>query len=318
MSPFNISYIPQQHIDKARWDRCIDHAFNGLIYARSYYLDITAPGWNALVLNDYEAVMPLPTRKKFGVCYLFEPPMTPILGVFGNDISTEMVSAFLASIPSKIKFWDYSLNHFNPVAAGVYPAYTRSNFVLPLNNSYENIERQFHENTVRNTRKAVKMGCIVKKNIPLGEVIAICRREFPKFTKITPGLFDQMKNIFLHPGHSSATYGIENAEGQLLASAAFLFCNKRAYYWLVGNNPESRRYNAAALLVDTFIRDHQQQSMLLDFEGSDQPGIAEFYKKFGAQPEPFTTLYYNKLPLLLRWYKKPPAPYRLANANSSR
>jgi hypothetical protein len=270
-----------------------------------------------LVLNDYEAVMPLPTRKKWIFSYLFEPPMTPILGVFGNGISGALVSAFLQSIPAGIKLWDYSLNHFNPLVPGAYPAYTRNNFVLPLNDTYSSIELQYHENTRRNTRKAIKMGCVIKKNIPVEKVIEICRREFPKFTKITPGLFDQINTIFQHPGHQSITYGIENAEGELLASAAFLFCHKRAYYWLVGNNPENRRYNASSLLVDAFIRDYQGQPLLLDFEGSDQPGIADFYKKFGGQPEPFTTIYYNKLPIPFKWYKKPPAHYQLSNGNNS-
>lgn len=315
MADFNISYIPQQHIDKAKWDHCINHAANGLIYARSYYLDITAAGWDALVLNDYEAVMPLPVRKKWMFTYLFEPPMTPILGVFGNHISSALISAFLQSIPPGIKFWDYSLNHFNPLAPEPYPAYIRNNFVLPLHDTYENIARQYHENTSRNIRKAIKMGCVIKKNMAVDEVIAICRNEFPKFTKVTPDLFDQIKKIFHHPGHQSIVYGIQNNEGRLLASAAFLFCNKRAYYWLVGNNPENRQYSASSLLVDAFIHDHQCQPLLLDFEGSDQPGIADFYKKFGGQPESFTTLYYNKLPIPFKWYKKPPAHYQLTNGN---
>lgn len=317
MADFNISYIPQQQIDKAKWDHCINLAANGLIYARSYYLDITAPGWDALVLNDYEAVMPLPIRKKWIFSYLFEPPMTPILGVFGNDIPAALVTAFLQSIPPGIRFWDYSLNHFNPLVQGAYPAYTRSNFILPLNNSYKNLVQQYNENTRRNIRKAVKMDCVIKKNIPVDDVIDICRKEFPKFTKVTPDLFDQIKTIFQHPGHQSIAYGVQNSGGDLLATAAFLFCNKRAYYWLVGNNPENRKYNASSLLVDAFIQDYQAQPLLLDFEGSDQPGIADFYRKFGGQPEPFTTIYYNKLPLLFKWYKKPPAHYQLSNGNTS-
>ena len=84
MAESNIAYIPQQQIDKTKWDNCINAAANGLLYARSYYLDTTAITWDALVLNDYEAVMPLPIRKKWIFSYLFEPPMTPVLGIFGN------------------------------------------------------------------------------------------------------------------------------------------------------------------------------------------------------------------------------------------
>ncbi len=317
MADFNISYIPQLHIDKTKWDDCINHAANGLIYARSYYLDITAPGWDALVLNDYEAVMPLPTRKKWIFSYLFEPPMTPILGVFGNDISGTLVSAFLKSIPAHIKFWDYSLNHFNPVTPGIYPAYTRNNFVLPLNADYENIQQQYRENTRRNIAKAIKLGCVTRQHIAIDDVIKICRKQFPLFTTVKPGLFEDLKKIFLHPGHISATYGIEDAQGQLLSAAAFLFFNKRAYFWLVGNAPESRKYNASYLLIDAFISDYQNQPLTLDFEGSDNAGVADFYKKFGAVRESFTTIYYNKLPFPFSLYKKPPRHYALAADHST-
>jgi hypothetical protein len=315
MAESNIAYIPQQQIDKAKWDNCINTAANGLLYARSYYLDTTAITWHALVLNDYEAVMPLPVRKKWIFNYLFEPPMTPVLGVFGNNIPSGLVSGFLQAVPANIKFWDYSLNHFNPLAPGVYPAFTRNNFVLPLNNSYENMQQQYHENTRRNIKKSLKMGCVVRKDIAIDEVINICKMEFPKFTTVTPGLFEQLKKIFLHPGHSSVIYGIENEKGELLASAAFVFFNKRVYYWLVGNTPKSRQYSASSLLVDAFIQDYQDQPLLLDFEGSDNAGVADFYKKFGAQPEPFTTIYYNKLPFPFKFYKKPPKHYQPLTGN---
>jgi len=35
-------------IDKSKWDDCIRVAPNGLVYARSFYLDTMAKNWNAL------------------------------------------------------------------------------------------------------------------------------------------------------------------------------------------------------------------------------------------------------------------------------
>lgn len=316
MAAVTIDYIPHKAIDKTKWDACISSAPNGLVYALSHYLDATAITWDALVLNDYEAVMPLPTRKKMGFQYLFEPAFTPTLGVFGREISAQLVTAFLQSIPAAVKFWDYSLNHFNPVEPGKYPAYSRNNFVLPLNNSYEWLQQQYNENTRRNSRKALKMGCVLKKHINIDSIITICEKEMARFTRASPGLFDQLKKIYLQQGDAAVTYGVENEKGVLIASAAFLIFNQRACYWLVGNTAENRKYAASFLLIDSFIKDHQQQPLLLDFEGSDKPGIADFYKKFGAQPEPFTTIYYNKLPFPFSLYKKPPGHYQPSNGQS--
>jgi hypothetical protein len=316
MPAFNIIHCPQHQIDKEKWDNCIGKSSNGLIYSLSYYLDNTAVTWDALILNDYDAVMPLPVRKKWRYHYIFEPAMTPILGVFGNGITSALVDAFLQTIPDKYKLWDYSLNHFNPIIPGKYPTYSRSNFVLPLNQDYNIIKNNFHDNITRNNKKAWKMGCTVTKQLPFNQLVNICKKTFPAFTNVEADLFEKLTAIFVHPGHQSAVYGVENADGELLSAAAFLFYKQRVFYWLVGNEPDSRKYGASSLLLDAFIRDHQQQPLLLDFEGSDSRGVADFYKKFGASPEPFTTIYYNKLPVPFRWFKRPPAHYQPSNGHT--
>ncbi|MEI9956106.1 MAG: hypothetical protein WDM90_07350 [Ferruginibacter sp.] len=43
-----------------------------LIYAQSFYLDAMAANWDAIVFNDYEAVMPLTWKKEMGD-YVFVP-----------------------------------------------------------------------------------------------------------------------------------------------------------------------------------------------------------------------------------------------------
>ena len=73
----NIKYLRHQEVDKSKWDNCIDKADNGLIYAYSFYLDHMAKQWDALVLNDYEAVMPLTWNKKFGFYYLWKQRCKP-------------------------------------------------------------------------------------------------------------------------------------------------------------------------------------------------------------------------------------------------
>jgi hypothetical protein len=78
----NIQYLSNQQIDKTKWDHCIDNAGNGLIYAYSFYLDNMAKNWDALVLNDYEAVMPLTWNKKYGIHYLYQPFFDGSIGSF--------------------------------------------------------------------------------------------------------------------------------------------------------------------------------------------------------------------------------------------
>ena len=54
---------------------CLYRIFdNGLIYAYSFYLDTMAKHWDAFILNDYEAVMPLTWNKKYGITYYYTSP----------------------------------------------------------------------------------------------------------------------------------------------------------------------------------------------------------------------------------------------------
>jgi hypothetical protein len=131
-----IKYLKHQEIVKPRWDEAIDRAFNGIIYAKSWYLDIVSPHWDALVSDDYSAVMPLTWRRKFGVYYLYQPFFTQQLGVFGDEdqkvrkwesekvgvayspshlhtFSPAHFLPFLNAIPKKFKFIEIQLNHAN-------------------------------------------------------------------------------------------------------------------------------------------------------------------------------------------------------------
>ncbi|MGZ8544622.1 MAG: hypothetical protein ACXWV0_04965, partial [Flavisolibacter sp.] len=92
---FTIQYLEQSAINRTLWDQCIDKAGNGLVYAYSWYLDRMADHWDALVLNDYEMVMPLPCRRKYGFYYLYQPFLTAQLGLFGNDVTEEALEKFL-------------------------------------------------------------------------------------------------------------------------------------------------------------------------------------------------------------------------------
>src|SRR6187431_1007687 len=99
----HIQYLSHKEIDKTKWDACIEQASNGLIYPYSFYLDSMSKHWDALVLNDYEAVMPLTWNKKYGFYYLYQPAFTASLGVFGKSLTKEVIEDFVSMFPSKFK-----------------------------------------------------------------------------------------------------------------------------------------------------------------------------------------------------------------------
>jgi hypothetical protein len=305
----SIKYFSYQQIDKKKWDDCIAVAGNGLLYACSSYLDSMAVHWDALVLNDYEMVMPLPCRKKRGFNYLFQPSITPALGIFGNGVTKEIVNQFIDAIPAKFKLWDLSFNNSNVINFGKGTVVKRSNYVLALNKTYEQLQKNYSENIHRNIARANKADCVLKKNILFEDIAAICKKEFPKFTTVENGLFEKLQAVYKTYEADAESYGVYSPKGDLLASCIFLFFKNRAYYWLVGNTPESKQLGVSSLLIDSFIKDHAGKELILDFEGSDAVSVAEFYKKFGASLEQYTTLYLNKLPFPFSLLKPLPKHY---------
>src|SRR3712207_5060172 len=105
-------YLQRSDIDTARWDACIANALNGLIYAKSYYLDALATHWHAIVADDYEIVMPLPFRRKYGIRYVYMPAFTQQLGCFSSaEIPDGVLNEMLLLAQQHLSFGDYHFNY---------------------------------------------------------------------------------------------------------------------------------------------------------------------------------------------------------------
>ncbi len=301
----SIQYIVHNDIDFAKWDTCISRSSNGLVYAYSYYLETMAPNWDALILNDYEAVMPLTWNKKFGVYYLYQPFITAQLGLFGNNIHADLLDAFLKAIPGKFKYWDIYLNHNNIFKSSGFPLYLRSNYILNLNRPYKDIYQNYRENIRRNIKKAENTGCKVIKEFNVEQVIELAIMQMREYDKKSIDNTERFRKLYrsLSSRKMATTYGI-SLNNQLLASAVFFFSHNRAYYILVGNHPNGKTLGASHALIDAFIKDYAGKNMLLDFEGSDIRNLAFFYESFGGFEEKFAAIKNNKLPFYLKWLKK--------------
>ena len=300
-----IKYLQYKEIDKAKWDACISNAPNGLIYGYSFYLDCMAKQWDALVLNDYEAVIPLTWNKKYGFYYLYQPAFTASLGVFGKNLTKEIIDDFVSMLPSKFKLVEISLNSGNIVGDSRPFSLLRSNHILHLNRSYEQLYKSYRDNHKRNITKAFQLGCRVSKEIAIDEIIQLNKEQLQHVDGTKPEDYPNFKKLYeLLKGRKQAeVYGIIDPKNKVLASAVFFFSHNRAYYIMVGNHPDGKTIGASHALIDAFIKDHAGQNLILDFEGSDIRNLAFFYSGFGATEEIYPALKINRLPFYVKWLK---------------
>jgi hypothetical protein len=306
MTHHSIRYVRQSEIDKERWDRCIANAENGLIYAYSFYLDTMAKHWDAIILGDYHMVLPLTWNEKYGIRYLYQPFLTAQLGVFGKKITEWDRDDIIKSIPKSFRYIDISLNSGNILSGPSGFDKVRSNYLLALDNDYPSIAEKYNENLRRNLKKARQAGCVINKELEVEQVIRLAiaqMKEHGNESKDNVERFRKLYNL-LSAKDLADCYGVYDAQNNLLASAAFFRMKDRAYYILVGNAPSGRELGASHALIDAYINDHAGKLKWLDFEGSDIPSLASFYRSFGGQYDPYPVLKLNRLPFYLKWFKK--------------
>ncbi len=303
-----IKYLSYQEIDKQKWDECVVNATNTLIYAHSFYLDnCTANNWDALVLNDYEAVMPLIYRKKFTIKYLYQPPFLQQSGIFFKDnLSHEMVYAFLTSAKQYFKFAEINLNYANNFEQKEFVLTNRNNFLLNLSKNYRNLAAGFKSNFNKNIKKAAKHAFVYEFTTDFNHVIDLYKKLYQARTLAVQkndyeALRANCKKLFLED-NIVIRQVIFNKE--ILAAVILLKDANRLYNIASCVTTKGKKYSANYFLYDKIIEEFSNKPLILDLEGSDIKGIADFYKSMNPVNEPYFFLKYNNLPKLIKYFKK--------------
>ncbi|MGI8597908.1 MAG: GNAT family N-acetyltransferase [Chitinophagaceae bacterium] len=299
-----VLYLQNHEIDKLKWDQCIEDAPNGLIYASSSYLDYICGTWDAVVINDYEAVMPLPWRKKFGIQYLYQPPFIQQLGlVFKEERFKNFLHQALDVVIDKIKFGDHPFNFNND--AGKF--HVRQNFILNLSHDYENLSSHYSNNLKRNLNQPGKHNLQLSSSDDIENAIELFIDLYASRIKhITKKDYRQLKhlcNILLKEDKLIIREAIDE-QGNILAANLCVKDSKRLYLILPSTTPAGRKKEASHFLLDQMIKEYAGNNMIFDFEGSDIPGIAYFYQGFGAINQPYYFYHWNQLPYPARLIKE--------------
>jgi hypothetical protein len=294
-----IRYLDQENLDRNKWDSCINESINGLEYSKSWYLDIVAPGWKALVKNDYESVFPLNHCKKWGLYYLDQPVFTRQLGVFSRlHLTEDLVSEFIEAIPRKYKFADICLNTFNKISDQYYKVISRMNFELDLINSYDNLWKNYSENLRNDLQKDAKAGITLLKGCKPDDIIKIVSENSgPETNRLTDKDYLKLSKIAYTGIYKGlvTTYCAYNRRNELLAGIILLMSYQKIVFLFSALTLTGRQNNTLAFLIDHLIREHAGQSITLDFDGSLNEYHARLYKSFGSKPCTYPHLELNKL-----------------------
>ena len=279
-----IYYFERSQIDNFKYNNCIKLAVNSRIYAYSWYLDIVADHWSTLVLNDYEAVMPLPWRSKYFIKYVYPPAWTQQLGVFSKKtISQNLLKEFVSAIPKKFKKVTIQFNSGNDLS--LFKIQKRVNYILPLNKDYKEIYKRFNKNRKRDIKKAVYKNYKISKKINTSEFLNFYLNE-PKNYKLNKNQITSIKNLLSSNNKLVRIWGIREDE-KLIASLIWLKDNNRITYLLPISTKIAKDNGLPTLIISELIKQFSDSDFVFDFEGSMIDGVADFYRSFKSEKESY-------------------------------
>jgi|TARA_B110000503_G_C7146120_1_gene413057 hypothetical protein len=301
-----INYVKREDLEVVKYNDCIENSIQSRIYAFSWYLDIVADNWDVLVLNDYEAVMPIPWRKKYGIKYVYQPLWILEIGIFSCDINLNLES-FLNSLFARFKFVACRLNSDNIFNANKEYLLDKQFQALSLVEDYETIFNQFRKDRKKDLRKAAHLNLIENWNDKSDKLIALFKNNVGKRTpNILENDYVVLEKLIASclEKKTGEILSIYDKDNYLVASGFFLI-NKGYVTILVSSTDfENRNNGANTFLIDRAIFKYQKNFKIFNFGGSSMQSIAKYFLSFGAETKVYQYLKYHKLPFLLRLFKK--------------
>lgn len=300
-----IYHLKHHEIDFEKWDKIASKQF--VPYSYSWYLNSVSPNWEALVLNNYEAIMPLTCKKKWGIDYLAQPYFTQQLGIFGENISIQIIEQFIDEITNRYRYIDINLNEKNSLyLINNKNTFHQTNILLELNKHYEILHKNFSENTKRMIKKAEKSGLRIEVTENHENLINLFKKNKGKNLKHLDNQAYQTLNNLISNSQKFINVQIKSIyqENNLLGGAIFLKFNHRLIFFFSAIGDKGKELGAMHYLIANTIKEYSQQNLILDFEGSNNVNLARFYKSFGSKEIVYLRLKKNNLPYPIKWLKK--------------
>lgn len=297
---------------------------------QSWWLDAVTIGkeWDVLLSKDEHgailAAMPYLFRQKAGMRWIIMPQLTQIGGIW---ISTDQIrqdadaqariSSICHDIAEQLRalrpdyyYQQYPIN--SPAAASMqamgYRVKERVTYRLSNLSDMNAVIAGFSRDKRRQLRKAANL--IVDTEMTVDQLYdfhASCLHEQGKQISYSRDLLHAM-----HQGSVSHQQGqilrIRNEQGDTQAAAMVVWDQQTLYYLIQCHTKKDRAIHAGERVALEAIRLAAQKGLIFDFEGSMIPGVAEYFRQFGATPSTYYSVekYNNPLfaiALAINWIR---------------
>lgn len=285
-----ITYIKRKDLDVVKYDDCISLSLQSRIYAFSWYLDIVADHWDVLVLNDYEAVMPIPVKQKLGIKYIAQPLFCQQLGVFSKfKISEDIFNNFLRKLGKGNIRVLYQFNSSNSKFSTKKFEFQRINYVLKLDKPYTELRKKYRKDRKSRLNQVRKKDFFISK-CNSEDIVDLAKTYYPQI-ELKELEYNTLSELISFCLETEKGFTVGVYENKILLGASFFLKDDyRLTYLFSASSPEGKKYNVNSLILDEVIQRYSNSNLTLDFEGSMNSGIASFFRSFGAEKENYIFL----------------------------
>lgn len=291
-----IQLVLQEDLNEDAWNKVVRKHGQGRPFAFSWFLDTVCDHWDALVLNDYEAVLPLPHYFKMGQKWGVMPPWTFQLGVIGPEVHESLLSDFILSIPKEYGLVQWILNQSNSpeitsknqktyqwkCGPGESPSQT-----LRANPEY--LKREFDYSVFRN-------------DPPEALIELLINQQNPKHLFDAASL-ERLKHL-MHVGQhkrKGQVWSLYDKSNTLAAGAYIFYDADRITLHTLAGRSEDNDHWPETILVQAIIAETEPFPVLLEV---DEKILPKFLTE-RLSPEVFSVpvIEINRLPWYLKWYR---------------
>lgn len=300
-----INYLEREDLDLKKYDDCIQQSIQFNVFGFSWYLNTICDQWGAYILNDYDAVMPVPWRKKVCLKYVYPPFWMIHLGIYSKNYEDE--NEFLIELFGDFKFVELRMNTKNSFSMFKKFQIEKKTQIISLNKGYEEIRGTYNRNRRRELQRAIKLDLTERwEDTPDGFISLFKKNVGKRIRKVKESDYKNLQELINNclKRRVGELLTIYDKDNHLVSGAFFLKQKNRVTELVCASDFNNRKNGANTFMNDRAIYKYQKHFEVFDFGGGSMKKIAKYYKSFGGIDEKYMFIKYNNLPFFLRLFKR--------------
>lgn len=266
------------------------------LYAAPWWLDAACgpEQWDIHAFQDEQenniGFLPYHNAMIRGMKAIINPPLTQWLPVLKATQSAQIqVEKFLEAI-SGYSILDISLKHEQgrSVTLRGFRVNYKYSFIIPPYKNINDVKSKYNEGLRRNLKEADQKYTVTETD-DIKTFLLLCISTYQQRNiKVPAWVESKIPAVYRElMRHKKGRMEFALLDETPVAGVLTGWDNHSGYYLAGGRAPGEGLASAHALLLDRAITNACEHRRAFDFEGSMNPGIANFFQSFGAIPDPY-------------------------------